>query len=415
MSEELTTVVIGGGPAGLMAAYTLAAGGQTVLLLEKNDLPGRKLGITGKGRCNLTNNCMTDELLKNIPVNPKFLMSSFSRFSANDTMNFFETHGLPLKTERGNRVFPVSDKASDVVSCMIRAAKGAGVEFLKAAASEVIVKDHKVCAVNTSKGRIGCAFCVIATGGLSYPKTGSTGDGYRMAASLGHTIVPQKASLVPLEASPDLCLALQGLSLKNVSLTVLEDGNEVFLDFGEMLFTHFGVSGPLILSASSHMRHFSGKLYTLVIDLKPALDHDTLDKRILRDFSENPNRDFANALDKLLPQKLIPVIVELSGIPSHRKVNSITKEERERLIKTIKSMELTVSGPRPIDEAIITSGGVSVREISPKTMESKLINGLYFAGEIIDIDAYTGGFNLQIAWSTGFSAGSSIKERCEEG
>lgn len=413
MSEKFTTVVIGGGPAGLMAAYTLASDGLKVILLEKNDSPGRKLGITGKGRCNLTNNCSPDALLQNIPVNPKFLMGSFSRFSVSDTMNFFETHGLPLKTERGNRVFPVSDKALDVVSCMIRAAKGVGVEFLKASASEVIVNEHKVCAVSTSKGRIECGFCVIATGGLSYPGTGSTGDGYRMAAALGHTIIPQKASLVPLEASPDLCKALQGLSLKNVSLTVLENGSEVFFDFGEMLFTHFGVSGPLILSASSHMRHFFDKTYTLIIDLKPALDHDTLDKRILRDFSENTNRDFVNALDKLLPQKLIPVIVELAGIPPHRKINSVTKEERERLVKVIKSMELSVTGPRPIDEAIITSGGVSVREISPKTMESKVVSGLYFAGEIIDVDAYTGGFNLQIAWSTGFVAGSSIKERCD--
>ena len=396
-----------------MAAYTLASSGQSVLLLEKNDKPGKKLSITGKGRCNVTNHCGTDELLRNIPVNPKFLMSSFSRFSSSDTINFFESHGVPLKTERGNRVFPVSDKASDVVSCLLNAAKSAGAEVIRANATGIIAKDNSICAVMTDNGRIECDFCVLATGGVSYPKTGSTGDGYRMAASFGHTIVTPKASLVPIEASPELCLKLQGLSLKNVSLTVLENGNKIYSDFGEMLFTHFGVSGPLILSASSHMRQFSGKRYTLLIDLKPALDHDTLSKRILRDFSENVNRDFINGLDRLLPQKLIPVIVELSGIPPHRKINSITREERERLVRIIKTMELSVTGPRPIEEAIITSGGVSVREINPKTMESKMINGLYFAGEIIDVDAYTGGFNLQIAWSTGFAAGNSIKERCE--
>ncbi|MCX7614170.1 MAG: NAD(P)/FAD-dependent oxidoreductase [Clostridiales bacterium] len=413
MLDNRKTVIIGGGPAGLMAACILAGSGQKVLLLDKNDMPGRKLGITGKGRCNVTNNCPTDELLRNIPVNPKFLMSSFSRFSAIDAMSFFETHGVLLKTERGNRVFPLSDKASDIVSCLIRVAKSAGTEFIKTTATDIVLKDGTVCAVSTSKGQVECSSCILATGGLSYPKTGSTGDGYRMAASLGHTIIQPKASLVPLEASPEICQALQGLSLKNVSLTVLENGNEIYSDFGEMLFTHFGVSGPLILSASSHMRHFQNKSYKLLIDLKPALNHDTLDKRILRDFSDNPNRDFVNGLDQLLPQKLIPVIVNLSKIPPHRKINSITREERERLVHEIKAMELFVSGPRPIEEAIITSGGVSVKEINPKTMESKKIGGVYFAGEIIDVDAYTGGFNLQIAWSTGFVAGCSIKERCD--
>ncbi|MDP4108776.1 MAG: NAD(P)/FAD-dependent oxidoreductase [Bacillota bacterium] len=411
-SDGFNTVIIGGGPAGLMAAYAASEAGNKVTLLEKNNFPGRKLRITGKGRCNITNNCTNDIFFQNVPVNPKFLLSALSRFSPADTISFFESIGLPLKTERGNRVFPVSDKASDVVSALVKAARNKGVDIKNAEAFDIIARDNAVCAVRTEAGLIPCDFCVIATGGLSYPQTGSTGDGYVFAKALGHSVTPLKASLVPLVASPELCSRLQGLSLRNVKISVKDENKEVYSDFGEMLFTHYGISGPLILSASSHLRDFKEKKYTVTIDLKPALDSDTLDKRILRDFSEETNRDIINGLDRLLPQKLIPVIIDLAGIPPRRKINSVTKEERAALLKVVKAMEIPVEGPRPIDEAVITSGGVSVKEINPKTMESKLVKNLYFSGEVIDTDAYTGGFNLQIAWSTGFLAGSSIKERC---
>lgn len=408
-------IIIGGGAAGLKAAiaaaYRYRDGGAKIVLIEKNEKAGRKLMITGKGRCNVTNNCDLDTLIAHVPRNGKFLYSAFSNFLPQDTMAFFETLDVPLKTERGNRVFPVSDKASDIVDALVKCLKSLKIKTLHGTAEKILTKNGQVTGVKLKDGTVLEADRVIlATGGMSYPLTGSTGDGYRMAAELGHTVTELKPSLVPLTLHEGFCSRLAGLSLKNVTLSVFEDGKKkpVFSELGEMLFTHFGISGPLVLSASSHMRYMGKKNYTAVIDLKPALSGEQLDRRILRDFENEKNKDISNALGKLLPKSLIPVVISLSGIDPHEKINQISREQRQRLCDTVKRLTLTVTGFRPIEEAIITSGGISVKEVDPATMESKLIKGLFFAGEILDTDAYTGGFNLQIAFSTAFAAGSHV-------
>lgn len=404
------TVVIGGGAAGLMAAVTAAKNGSKVSVIEKNERCGRKLMITGKGRCNVTNNCDLDTLIANTPKNGRFLYSAFSSFSSADTMDFFETAGVPLKTERGNRVFPRSERAVDIVDALVNSAKKERINILQGQARSIKTDNGAVCGVELQDGRVIDADSVIlATGGASYPVTGSTGDGYRMAKELGHTVTELKPSLVPLCCHEGFCSRLSGLSLKNVTLSVFESGKKkpIFKEMGEMLFTHFGISGPLVLSASSYMRKMNKVSYEAVIDLKPALSDEQLDKRILRDFEEGKNKDFINSLDALLPKSLIPVIINLSGIDPHIKVNQISRNERMELVKTIKGLTLRITGFRPIEEAIITGGGISVKEINPSTMESKLVSGLFFAGEIIDVDAFTGGFNLQIAFSTGHLAGEN--------
>ena len=406
-------VIVGGGAAGLLAAYSAAlkyGKSAAITVIEKNERPARKLMITGKGRCNVTNNCGVDTLIANVPKNGKFLFSAFSGFDSGDTMRLFESLGVPLKTERGNRVFPVSDKALDIVDALVGTVKKSGVKLVRGAAVKIIVSDGAVIGVKTEDGGIYPADSVIlATGGMSYPLTGSTGDGYKMARELSHTVTELKPSLVPLTVHEGFCSRLAGLTLKNVTLSVFEEGKKkpVFSELGEMLFTHFGISGPLTLSASAHMRKMGKAAYTAYIDLKPALSEDQLDSRILRDFEGEKNKDFANSLDKLLPKSIIPVIIALSGIEPTLKVNQITREMRAALCKAIKALPLHITGFRPIEEAIITGGGISVKEINPSTMESKLVKGLYFAGEIIDADAYTGGFNLQIAFSTGFAAGKN--------
>ena len=401
-------VIIGGGPAGLMAAAAAASMGATVRIIEKNSYLGRKLGITGKGRCNITNSADILEFIPNIPVNGKFMHSAFYAFSNVDMIELLARYGVETKTERGGRVFPVTDKAKTVVDALKRYAKDMGVRAIQDEVVSVTKTEAGFSLRLKEHGKLSCLKVIIATGGASYPQTGSTGDGYRFAKELGHTVVPPKPSLVPLTAKGSLPKKLMGLSLKNVSVCITEEsGKKVYEDFGEMLFTHYGVSGPMILSASAHLRDFGQKKYTLSIDLKPALDEQTLDKRILRDFESNLNKDFLHSLDALLPQKMIPVIIENSGIDPRKKVRDIKKEERQKLVYAIKHLCLELTGTRPIAEAIITSGGVSVKEIHPKTMESKLVPGLYFAGEVIDVDAYTGGFNLQIAYSTGHLAGLS--------
>lgn len=401
-------IIIGGGAAGSFAAITAARMGRTVTLFEKNEKIGRKLRITGKGRCNVTNNCTWQEAMNSVPVNPRFLYSAFSGFQPQDVMNFFEELGVPLKTERGNRVFPVSDKAEDIVDALDREVKSLGVNVIHQRAAKIIV-DGNVCTGVIAVGKEYYSQSVlIATGGQSYPKTGSTGDGYKLAESVGHTVTPIYPSLVPLVSVEKYCGEMMGLSLKNVGVRLYDKEKLIFSEQGEMLFTHFGVSGPLILSASSHIRKMERGRYKIKIDLKPALDIKQLDLRIQRDFSENQNRDFINAVRKLLPAKLIPTAVKLSGIPAEQKVNTITKEQRKAFAELLKAFPITIADFRPIDEAIVTSGGVSVKEINPKTMESKLVSGLYFAGEVIDVDAYTGGFNLQIAFSTAYSAGINM-------
>ena len=410
MSERKTEVaVIGGGPAGMMAAITAAERGRKVLLLEHEKFCGRKLRITGKGRCNVCNACEVKAFLQNVPRNPKFLYSALNRFTPADTMAFFEGLGVPLKTERGNRVFPVSDDAHDIARALERAMKRAGVQIVPCNALEVLTEDGAVCGVRTDGGVISCESVLIATGGISYPLTGSTGDGFRMAEALGHHVTPLRPSLVPLESYDDDCAEMQGFSLKNVTLRVLDSrGATVYSELGEMMFTHFGVTGPLVLSASSHMRDFDTEQYRLEIDLKPALDEKKLDARILRDFDKYKNRDFSNALGDLAGRTMIPVLIRRSGIPEDTKVNSITREQRQTLLRLFKAFPVSVSGPRPVTEAIVTSGGVEVQEVDPRTMQSKLVPGLYFAGEVLDVDAYTGGFNLQIAWSTGRMAGANM-------
>lgn len=410
-------LVIGGGAAGLMAAGAAANEGVETLILERNDKPARKLMITGKGRCNVTNNCNSlQELISNVPRNGKFLYGAFSRFMPSDVIAFFEDCGVELKTERGNRVFPVSDNASDIVDALHCYARRRA-RIIKGRALELLTDNGKVIGVKTENGEeIFAEKIIVATGGLSYPGTGSTGDGYELAKQTGHKITEIVPSLVPLEIHEGFCSDLMGLSLRNSAIKVVdtESGKTVYTDFGEMLFTHFGVSGPMILSASAHMRNMKSGKYKIYIDLKPALTVEQLDARILRDFSENTNKNFINALNSLLPKKLVPVIVKLSKIGLTTKVNQITKEQRKFLAELLKGLCITVTGFRPIAEAIITSGGVDVSQINPGTMESKLIEGLYFAGEVIDTDAYTGGFNLQIAFSTGRLAGLSAAEKIKE-
>ena len=402
-------VVIGGGAAGSMCALTAAQRWLSVVLLEPNKMLGKKLRITGKGRCNVTNNCDIKTVLANIPGDGRFLYSALNRFEPRDTMALFESLGVPLKTERGNRVFPVSDRSHDIANALERAYAHAGGGVLHAAATGILTRDGAVSAVVTTEGTIDCDAAVVCTGGMSYPLTGSTGDGYRFAQQFGHTITPLRASLVPLESNDPWCAEMQGFSLRNVTLTVYDEHNkQVYSDLGEMLFTHFGVSGPLVLSASAHMRDFSQHSYRLSIDLKPALDEKKLDARILRDFQKYANRDFKNALYDLAGHAMIPVLVRLSGIPEDTKVNTVTREQRHKLVELFKHFPVSVCGTRPISEAIITSGGVSVKEINPRTMASKRMPGLYFAGEVLDLDAYTGGYNLQIAWSTGYVAGSAV-------
>ncbi len=400
-------LVVGAGAAGLMAAGYAAELGAKVCLLEKMDRPGKKLSITGKGRCNVTNNCSRDIFMDSVPGNGKFLYGAFSGFSCQDTIAFFESHGLPLKTERGNRVFPISDKAQDVVDTLVRYNEEGNVTFLKGRAVSLLQEDNTVRGVRLENGKELFAGSVILTcGGASYPGTGSNGDGYRLAQEGGHSIRPLKPSLVPLVAAGEDCRDMMGLSLRNIGLSVWDNAKkkEIYRDFGELLFTHFGLSGPVILSASSHMRQMEPGRYRVDIDLKPALRPEQLDARLQRDFSQNLNRDFLNSLSALLPRKLIPVAVKRSGIPGNKKCNSITREERQRFGALLKAFSVDITGFRPIEEAIVTSGGVNVREVSPHTMESKLLPGLFFAGEMLDVDAYTGGFNLQIAFSTGRAA-----------
>ncbi len=397
--------VIGGGAAGLIAAGTAGSNGADVTLFEKNDRLGVKLRITGKGRCNVTNNCDRQTFFDNVVSNPRFLYSAYSEFTAADTMTFFEGLGVPLKTERGNRVFPVSDKASDIAEALIRYCEASGVT-IKHERVKRLSNDGGF-AVTTSGGEYKFDKVIIATGGLSYPRTGSTGDGYKFARHLGHNVTETSPSLVPLICSDGLCGQCQGLSLKNVTLYVHDNEKDktVYSEQGEMLFTDNGVSGPLVLSASAHMSDIREGKYGLFIDLKPALDVQTLDKRLLRDFSENKNRDIINSFSALLPSKLIAPFLELTGIPRDKKVNSITVSERAAIVGYLKKLPLHVISAEKIEEAIITRGGVDTKQIEPKTMQSKLVKGLYFAGEIIDCDAYTGGFNLQIAFCTGYAAG----------
>ena len=477
MVNEYDVIVIGGGAAGMFAAVQAGYAGAKVLLLEPNDRLGKKLLITGKGRCNLTNNCSWQEVMKNVPRNPRFLYSALSGFTPEDAITFFESHGCETKTERGNRVFPVSDKSASVLDALKTALGYAGAEIVRARAKELLtvgavigrphlaegsrdqgsgikdqgsrirdqgsgirdqgsgirdqgsgIKDQgsesvgahtvrpqsaeamdaaaHITGVRTDKGEFYAPAVILATGGKSYPATGSTGDGYRLARALGHSIVPPVGSLVPLVEDGGFCAQMQGLALRNIEVKLLdENGKLCFSEFGELLFTHFGLSGPVILSASAHME--PGKRYIIEIDLKPALDEEKLDARILRDFAESKNRSFENALSGLYPKTMIPVIVARSGIPGETKVNSVTREQRRALLELTKHFSVKISGLRPVEEAIITSGGVSTKEIDPKTMESKLVGGLYFAGEVIDVDAYTGGFNLQIAWSTAYAAASA--------
>lgn len=409
-------VVAGGGAAGMMAAITAARAGASVLLLEPNEKVGRKLYITGKGRCNVTNHCGAEEVLTNIPRNPKFLYSAMSRFTPQDTWEFFEKLGVRLKTERGNRVFPQSDKSADIVDALFFELRRQGVELRQDRLCALAVADGKITGVRTaaSSDTIMCKAVILATGGASYPRTGSTGDGYRLAESVGHTVVPPRGSLVPLESDDPHCAKMQGLSLRNVELRVKnQKGKVVYREQGELLFTHFGLSGPLVLSASAHM-DFARNSYTAHIDLKPALDEQKLDARLLRDFEARANQNFANAMGGLVPQSMIDPMIERSGIPADQKVRDIRREQRRRLLETLKDFSVAITGPRPVDEAIITAGGVKVSEVDPGTMQSRKVDGLYFAGELLDVDAYTGGFNLQIAWATGHAAGASAAEAVRE-
>ena len=396
----------------MLASAVAAKSGASVLMLERNSKPGRKLRITGKGRCNLTSDCGVVEALENIPTGGRFLQSALNAFTPSDAIGLFESLGVPLKTERGKRVFPQSDSASDIVDALCRYVEKMGAKQKRGRATAILTQERRVTGVSTDSVNHECDAVILATGGLSYPATGSTGDGYGIAQSLGHRIMPLRGSLVPLEAEPEVCSRMQGLTLKNVRLSVYDGGKKpVYEDIGEILFTHFGLSGPMVLSASAHMRDFECKSYHAAIDLKPGLDAKKLDSRLLRDFAKFANRDFGNALGGLLNRLCIPVVIERSGIPADMKVHSISREDRLRLIGILKEFRVDISGPRPVSEAVVTSGGVDLREINPKTMESKLIKGLFFAGEIIDADAYTGGFNLQIAWSTAVAAarGAALK------
>ena len=408
---EKSIVVIGGGAAGLMAAITAAREGAEVTLLEPNERLGKKVNITGKGRCNVTNDCDRETLLANIPGNGRFLYSALTRFTPQDTMAFFRELGVPLKVERGNRVFPVSDSAFDITNALERELKRRRVRWARDRALHIKTENGAVTAVQGEKDTYPAQAVILATGGVSYPGTGSTGDGYRMAQELGHTVVPPRGSLVPLVCAGSDCPDMQGLSLRNVELTVYNGKKKpVFREFGELLFTHFGVSGPLVLSASAHLRRWEGETYRLDIDLKPALDEQKLDARLLRDIGENPNRDMSNIAAGLVPHSMIPVLLRRAGLTGSEKANSLTKEQRRGLVQVLKHFALDVTGTRPVSEAIVTAGGVKVGEVAPNTMASKRVDGLYFAGEVLDVDAYTGGFNLQIAWATGYLAGLSAAE-----
>lgn len=398
-------IVIGGGPAGMFAAITAARRGKRVLLLERNDRLGKKLLITGKGRCNVTNNCDAREVLQNVPRNGRFLFSAMAACPPDKVMDFFESAGCALKTERGNRVFPVTDRSQSVLDALQRELRRSGVTVRTGRVMNILTENGKAVAVEVSGERLDADWIILATGGLSYPTTGSTGDGYSMAKALGHTVTPAEGSLVPLEGAMD-CAEMQGLSLRNVSVKLLDvKGKLLFSDFGELLFTHFGVSGPTVLSASAHLK---GEQCRLVIDLKPALDEQKLNERVLRDLQMYKNRSMENALTDLLPRSMIPVVLNRLSIDRNLQANSLNKQQRRALVELLKAFSVEIIGKRPVAEAIITSGGVKISEIDPKTMESKLVPGLYFAGEIIDCDAYTGGFNLQIAWATAYAAGMSV-------
>ena len=406
-------LIIGGGAAGLLCAITAAEQGASPVILERNPRPARKVMITGKGRCNVTNNCSVQELIASVPQNGRFLYSAFYQFTPQDMMDLRENYGLPLKTERGNRVFPQSDKAVDVVDTLVRQVKNARVPIRQERVTRLILEDDQVLGAETESGQKFFADAVvICTGGASYPQTGSTGDGYTLARQAGHTVTPLRPSLIPFTSEDPMCKNMQGLSLRNIAVHLIQRANNKVLyeDFGEMLFTQFGVSGPVVLSASSHLRDIRPGDYFLRIDLKPALTEEQLDLRLQRDFQKYSNHDFSNAFSELLPQKMVPVFVRKTGIAPDWKVHQLTREMRQQVNFTMKHFDVPLSGFRPIEEAIITSGGVNVKEINPKTMESKLVKGLYFAGEVLDVDAYTGGFNLQIAWSTGRLAGKSAAE-----
>lgn len=403
-------VIIGAGASGLMAGAAAAKKGNDVTIVERNSRPARKVMITGKGRCNVTNACFDlEELIGSVVHNPRFMYSAFSSFMPYDTMAFFEDMGVELKIERGNRVFPASDKSVDIVDALVNNAVYSGVKFIQGVAVSFNIENNAIKSVNLDDGRvIEADVFSLCTGGASYTSTGSDGIGYKLAKSAGHSIVPLEPSLISLVSSDGYVSNLQGLSLRNVAVVLYDGDKEIYSDFGEMMFTHYGVTGPVILSASSHITKPKEHNYRIVVDLKPALDYHTLDKRIQRDFSDNTNKDFINSLNKLLPNKLIPVIVKMSGIEPSTKVNQITKEQRASLVNLLKNLNVNISDFRPLNEAIITSGGVDVKEINPKTMKSKLVDNLYFAGEIIDVDAYTGGFNLQIAFSTGNLCGENM-------
>ena len=403
-------IIIGGGAAGLMVAITAARLGASVTIFEKNARPGRKLCITGKGRCNITNNCSKEAFIENVNSNPRFMYSAINAFDCSDTIEFFESLGLPVKTERGNRVFPQSDRATDVVKALESEAVSLGVEIINShSVTGLLIDDGAVKGVRVKKETFESKAVIIATGGCSYPRTGSTGDGYAFAKSAGHTVIPAQPSLVPLVCNGedlDDCVSMQGLSLRNVSVKLLKGKKEVYSDFGELLFTHFGLSGPTVLSSSAHAKDFSGEGYVLSIDLKPALNFEKLDARVIRDLDKYKNREISNSLSDLLPSSMIPVVIRRAGIDPATRCNSITREKRHELVSVIKNLSFTPVGTRPIDEAIITRGGVKTSEIDPATMKSKLCQGLYFCGEVIDVDAYTGGFNLQIAFSTAALAGT---------
>ena len=401
-------IIIGGGPAGMFAAITAAQRGAKVLLLDKNDRLGKKLLITGKGRCNLTNNCTAQEVLQNTPRNGRFLYSAMTAFPPEKVMAFFEENGCALKTERGNRVFPVTDKSQSVLECLLNLLRKYKISVKTGRVKGILTENGKAVGVRTEEGSYRAEWVILATGGASYPATGSTGDGYTMAAALGHTIVPAEGSLVPLETAGSDCQDMQGLALRNCGVKLLNaKGKVLYKDFGELLFTHFGVSGPTVLSASCHLK---GEGCTLVIDLKPALEDIKLDERIQRDLDMYKNRSMENALTDLLPRSLIPVVLRRLDIDPNMQANSLTKQKRRALVELLKAFRVEISGKRPVSEAIITSGGVKVSEIDPKTMESKKVPGLYFAGEVIDCDAYTGGFNLQIAWATAYAAAMAVSE-----
>lgn len=400
-------IIIGGGPAGMFASIIAAQQGSKVLLLERNDRLGKKLLITGKGRCNVTNDCSAQEVLQNIPRNGRFLYSAMENYPPFKIMDFLETNGCLLKTERGNRVFPITDKSSSVLECLRNVMHRSGVHVRNERVKEILTDENGVTGVKTDRDVISARWVILATGGVSYPTTGSTGDGYEMARKLGHTIIEPEGSLVPLECAGNDCQDMQGLSLRNVGVKLLNAKNKVlYKDFGELLFTHFGISGPTVLSSSAHLK---GDNCRLIIDLKPALDEGKLNDRILRDLDQYKNRSMENALTDLLPRSMIPVVLRRLQIPGELQANSLTKQQRRGLVELLKNFSLEITGKRPVAEAIITSGGIKTSEIDPKTMASRKVPGLYFAGEIIDCDAYTGGFNLQIAWATAYAAGMAVK------